>query len=442
LLISVAKSVAIGLSLGTGIVGGHFWGPLFVGCSASHLLTDLVNMFADNFGGYGRRLAEYPCVVILCTMGSAHVVTYRAHMAIMLILTLTISAFDPENGAVNRDFSAAGDYSAVFPLLVVSVFVSLMASRQFVFYKTQRSRGDITAVPEVLCEPGMEGRPMVVDYEDSKDEDLSSSPDDIDLSDDSDSAEDTDRAPPTALNVRTVNESITQNDIEMAFEQTNSPKVGAPRVPPPPVDIFASKSSELSSSRLDELLGARSSEDEDLPRSKPPKKHRRTQSAPVIPREGPPPRRADSGGTATKQPAANHERTNSRGNLVRITSFGAISEHQPSLMDQARMRAASSSEDSRHRRVATSSGLPARASGHRRVASTSVVPSRRRNAAPRHSRGSSASNLVVPISPSTPPPPSTSTAPMGGALSLDDIEQSFNNVSNDAFLQAMRSSFG
>jgi hypothetical protein len=31
---------------------------------------------------------------------------------------------------------------------------------------------------------------------------------------------------------------------------------------------------------------------------------------------------------------------------------------------------------------------------------------------------------------------------MAGALSLDDIEQSFSNASNDAFLQAMRSSFG
>ena len=65
MLITVAKIVVVGLSLGTGIVGGHFWGPLFVGCSASHLLTDSVNWFADHFG-FGRTLAAYPCVVILC----------------------------------------------------------------------------------------------------------------------------------------------------------------------------------------------------------------------------------------------------------------------------------------------------------------------------------------------------------------------------------------
>jgi H+/Cl- antiporter ClcA len=71
-LIMFTKIVAIGLSLGTGITGGQFWGPLFVGCAASNLLTDVVELFHSHFG-FGHGLAAYPCVVILCTMGAAHV---------------------------------------------------------------------------------------------------------------------------------------------------------------------------------------------------------------------------------------------------------------------------------------------------------------------------------------------------------------------------------
>lgn len=160
-LITSAKIFVTGLSLGTGIIGGHFWGPLFVGCAASHLLTDLANLMQRSIG-FGEGLAAYPCVSILCMMGSTHVVTFRAHMAIMLILTLTISAFD--QGDSSGTGYTAGDYSAVFPLLVVSVFVSLMISRGTVFYAAQRSRGDIMALPEVLCEPGKAGAPMIIDY--------------------------------------------------------------------------------------------------------------------------------------------------------------------------------------------------------------------------------------------------------------------------------------
>lgn len=71
-VIAVAKTIAVGLSLGTGIIGGQFWGPLFVGCAASHLFTDMVDLFHAHFG-FGRGLASYPCVVILCTMAAAHV---------------------------------------------------------------------------------------------------------------------------------------------------------------------------------------------------------------------------------------------------------------------------------------------------------------------------------------------------------------------------------
>jgi H+/Cl- antiporter ClcA len=78
-LIAVAKTLVVGLSLGTGIIGGHFWGPLYVGCAASHFLTDVVNLLHDKFG-FSTALSAYPCVVILCTMGSAHVGMFKKKM--------------------------------------------------------------------------------------------------------------------------------------------------------------------------------------------------------------------------------------------------------------------------------------------------------------------------------------------------------------------------
>ena len=153
--IAITKTITIGLSIGTGIIGGHFWGPLFIGCAAGHFFTDVMGIFNEWVGlGPSEALATYPCVAILCIMGSTHVVTFRAHLAIMLILTLTINTFE-----------GGGDYSAVFPLLVVSCFVSLMLTRSHIFYKQQRCRGDIIASPEVLCEPYKEGTPEYPQHE-------------------------------------------------------------------------------------------------------------------------------------------------------------------------------------------------------------------------------------------------------------------------------------
>ena len=209
-LITSAKIFVTGLSLGTGIIGGHFWGPLFVGCAASHLLTDVANVMQRSIG-FGEGLAAYPCVSILCMMGSTHVVTFRAHMAIMLILTLTISAFD--QGDSSGTGYTAGDYSAVFPLLVVSVFVSLMISRGTVFYAAQRSRGDIMALPEVLCEPGKAGAPMIIDYEGDSfsSQSFTSSQEYSEYDDDSASSEE--------LKRRSHINKIKADDIEREFSQ-------------------------------------------------------------------------------------------------------------------------------------------------------------------------------------------------------------------------------
>ena len=147
-VLSFTKILTIGLSLGTGICGGHFWGPLYVGCAAGHFFSDMMALVKEDYD-FAGQLSMFPCVAILCFMGSTHVVTYRCHMAIMLVLTLTITSFQSET----KQGKMAGDYAAIFPLLVVACFVPLVTARGTIFYAKQRCRGDIIAIPEVLCEP-------------------------------------------------------------------------------------------------------------------------------------------------------------------------------------------------------------------------------------------------------------------------------------------------
>lgn len=451
LLISVAKIVTTGLSLGTGIIAGHFWGPLFVGCSAAHLLTDLANICVTKFG-FGGSLATYPCVAILCTMGSTHVVTFRAHMAIMLILTLTISAFNPEDDVGGE--AVAGDYSAVFPLLVVSVFVSLMASRGTVFYPTQRSRGDITAVPEVLCEPGVEGRPMMEfesgSYEGSDDY----------FSEDGDGDDHViDRAASSDNEMLTVPQILIEKD----FEATLAASKLTPSPPFPAKAAISndSRSTEgallsasddvpLSLSGLDELL-ARPME---LP-APAARTHRRIHSAPSRGDEKAQPRpRTDS---SPQRPGITRE--SSDRSVVRVTVYGEVKDRL-SLMDQARAHAASSAEEARHHRIRSLGHVrhnsdasdASRRAGHVRHGSDSSYgePSSTKNATsnplqppssvPRHRRKNSDPTLTSPSAarpvqqhsnPTRPPKTGRSPAaqPSGsGALTMDDIEQSFNST--------------
>ena len=350
-VITVAKIFVTGLCLGTGIVGGHFWGPLFVAVIASHFFTDVVNIIT-NYIGFGHILIAYPCVTILCFMGSAHVVTFRAHLAIMLILTLTISAFNPLNSVSGN---SSGDYSAVFPLLVVSVFVSLMISRNVVFYKEQRSRGDIMALPEVLCEPGKEGAPMVMNYGNGDDDEGF---DGIFLDDDYDE----DNEPFGSLDEDEA--SITADEIERAFQLTLSPQK-SPKV------ISRTSSRESMGSRtpkerrlkdrLDELLA----QPMENAVGSTTKSHRRIQSASAV----------ESGGTSfrVKQQVERVEKHSRSGSgsmaserLVRVTSYGEVSGFQPSLMDQARKRASSL-----HRRIPS---LP-KAHSRKNSDSSAAIPS-------------------------------------------------------------------
>uniref|UniRef100_A0A7S1G1U8 Chloride channel protein n=1 Tax=Corethron hystrix TaxID=216773 RepID=A0A7S1G1U8_9STRA len=155
--IAVAKLFTTGLSLGTGIIGGHFWAPLFTAAAAAWFFNDFVTEFIPN----AQALHQFPCVGLLCIMGSAHVVIYRAHMAIMLILTLTISNFQGgvDEGNIEPSMS---DYSAVLPLLVIACYVSVILCKisDVLFYNQQRPRGDLLAIPEVLCEPKKKGDPI------------------------------------------------------------------------------------------------------------------------------------------------------------------------------------------------------------------------------------------------------------------------------------------
>eukprot|EP00977_Amphora_coffeiformis_P010239 scaffold2376_cov188-Amphora_coffeaeformis.AAC.5 len=499
-LIAITKIFVIGLSLGTGIIGGHFWGPLFVGCAASHFFSDIVNIVANHIG-FGRELATYPCLVILCTMGSAHVVSFRAQMAIMLILTLTISAFSPEDG--NPYYGMAGDYSAVFPLLVISVSLSMILSHGSVFYKEQRNRGDILAVPQVLCEPGMEGEPLVVARDSDSDEGMDGDHweevgsvhsahggDAGSVGRHSFSGVGSRRGPAESESelarvaasgahaVRTVMDPMTMDDIEDDFFRTavaprpgygsidpyssnppsgraspvvltNPPSTRASPLPPtgrsspsatvkktissigtgvtvppplgfppmsasippmamgvvpPPPMPGAGHASQLSSTRLDELLAMPLEQEKEVQPTRQRRQssrdlHRRTNSLPLS-FMGDENQTTGSGSasgstaqvtamTTTQSTYTNRGRTNSassRQDFLRVPSFGEV-EHAPSLLEQARMQAASIS--------------------HRRVPSLPRARSRKNSS-------SNPSDFGVD----------------SGALSLDDIEQSFNNMVN------------
>ena len=400
--IALSKIWVTGLSLGTGIVGGHFWAPLFVGCAASRFLTDFMEYLGSTLGISGT-LSEFPCVALLCIMGSCHVVTcksgfyvdflqsksslcsthvfchlpflVRAHIAIILILALTIDSFDPNNDT-GKGSKVPGDFSAVIPLLSVSVFVALHLSRQTIFYGKQRSRGDITALPEVLCEPGKEGKPLVMEYggglhnfnetafddnhdnhgnHDSYDDNSSDIVESSSLlSDDSafraprelqtlqeDMAAPFDsKIPPNQQSsqegihpqlpskTRCVEHTSTLVPaVSTAIPQASS--IGSSLPPRPPVAASLKRTPPKS---LDELLATEPIR-KDVS-GKPPRhsRHRRTRSAPL-------PEHVDllaESSTQTLRP------------LKQIHSFGQVLHEQPSLLEQARQRAASNYTKTQH----------------------------------------------------------------------------------------------
>ncbi|GMI04004.1 hypothetical protein TrRE_jg6753, partial [Triparma retinervis] len=144
IMIAVGKVITTGLSLSTGLPGGHFWAPLFVGAS-------LANGVAQIYPN------KYPTITQLLLMGSAWAPSFKCGFGIMLILTVTVRSF--ENDITEP--TSNSNFSAVLPLLVVSVYSSLLTTRSFRFYKSQSHRGDVVSVPENLCEPGKAGQPLM-----------------------------------------------------------------------------------------------------------------------------------------------------------------------------------------------------------------------------------------------------------------------------------------
>lgn len=340
----------------------------------------------------------------------------------MLILTLTISAFNPEDGETG---SVAGDYSAVFPLLVVSVFVALMLTRSTVFYPTQRSRGDIIAVPEVLCEPGMAGRPMVHDYESGA------------MADDSDEYYETDD---DGSNKETeILNSLSPLDIEENFEKSFMGTTPSPTV------VSKDAGERLSSSRLDELLNKplefrATKAESQRPSSAVPASHRRIRSDPArgdqhVPKT---PTSASSAafdhGSNSSVSQAGDSRSarsmryrsqsgasvSSPKTLVRVKAYGEVQDLQPSLLDQARLRAASSADDSHHK----SQGFHSRNNSLSSVGTTGSVVRVPTHVTAAMPRISSRTKLAASSAPSL--GTSSLLADDSGALTLDDLDLTFD----------------
>jgi len=365
-VIAVSKILVTGLSLGTGIIGGHFWGPLFTAVAASHFFTDLVGIVSELIGTSGN-LAAYPCVVILCFMGSVHVVTFRAHLAIMLVLTLTISAFDPENGDSGP---TAGDYSAVFPLLVVAVSIAQMLTRDVHFYGAQRNRGDIVAKAELSAPAGREATVYIENPELYSDETYPSDEDGILQVDNMvdevgipDSFDD--YVPPTV-------DALTQDQIEREFqEKTSAHRRSVPPRSPPRTQTGTNYGSigqgesgfgedqrtagsharslgaglaKAASRRLDELLA--------IPMEKKSEKRRRRQIKSMT----------DFDTTAMSKSTVRRDSVGSRGGhrrvasglsstgspMIAVKTSGRIDEFELDLTEQIRVRTRSSSY---HRRL-------------------------------------------------------------------------------------------
>mmetsp|Transcript_21179 Transcript_21179/g.29667 ORF Transcript_21179/g.29667 Transcript_21179/m.29667 type:complete len:1158 (+) Transcript_21179:71-3544(+) len=392
-MIVATKIVVIGLSLGTGIVGGHFWGPLFVGCAASQFFTG-ISSYISNKIGFGESLSAFPCVAILCIMGSTHIVTFRAHMAIMLILTLTIRAFTSEFGKTS---SGGGDYSAVFPLLVVSCFVPLMFTRSTIFYKEQRCRGDIIASPEVLCEPRKEGTPIYPVHNEvdetgssfySESEDYGSSDND-DTSYDESYFEDERNNEETDIKINAQMKTAHDNTAAMksisslekisssiaavstkgreSFEESPSPVGSRKRYNSIKggsitggASIASNTASSLRSSQLKSKEGKR-------------KSAQSTVSSGRRSRESSIERKLRRSVSSEKFEAASRcgSRTNTpnKDRVSRVNSFGEVQDFQPSLMSQARERASSI------RRSTGSIGVPPKVSNPRKNSTSSVVSS-------------------------------------------------------------------
>lgn len=222
------------------------------------------------------------------------------------------------------------------------------------------------ALPEVLCEPGKEGKPLVMDYEGNL-HGLDESDYDYETETDEESS-----VSSSCENYRTIDGGTTRRDIEAQFETRNKATIrglvangvkpsqgqgvllprkssnsssegssvrGPSPLPPRPQDSKTRRSPTSNDNMkniptlntLDDLL---SGPIEKIPDSE--KRHRRTRSEPLDGTKAMWDRKSEIGTMPTLQ-----RKTSGAVTLKRVNSFGQVDQEQPSLLDQARNRAAS-----------------------------------------------------------------------------------------------------
>ena len=304
----------------------------------------------------------------------------RSYMGIILMLTVTITAFDPEGSGLDN---VALDYASLLPLLTISVSVALVLTRNFVFYETQRCRGDIRAIPEVLRQPENDDIPLVIRYDGDLNESCESVFDfNSDFEGDLSHLEEFSDEPSNLLHDR-----VSQEDIEAQFEarSISIPKTCAfssrfiGDLPPRKLSL---SSHEASSGKPASPLVPRKKDTSrplrtPSPRKKAPKTDAysdRLDELLSVPFEGkrptPSPRRlrtCSSGlgsdfvsidsccqdfgflnvATPDRSTPRGHRRTFSGSStsfaaLVHVSSYGQVDPQYPSVMNQARIRSASS----------------------------------------------------------------------------------------------------
>jgi len=364
-VLTVTKIIVVGLSLGTGVCGGHFWAPLFVGCAASHFFTDIMKLFSDYcgeldvvgvVGGVAHLISKYPCLAMLCIMGSTHVVTFRAHMAIMLVLTLSIKSFATEEKLA----TSSGDYSAIFPLLVVACFVPVTLTRNTIFYGKQTNRGDIMVLPEGLCEPEKEGITTTLyhggdsdsDYEEDDRSnysyDSSSNDDDSDVSLDVEIAEGKGDKLIDTPSIKA--ESVAVTDVPSNDESTTSTNRAESNVIPKPSKVLKRAVTDPLNSSM-HSTSSRSSRRFRLPPVEDGDTNALDRSMHSI----------SSRGSRSSRPSG----------LTKVGSFGKITNYQSDLLTQARERSASATSKSLSRPSPPTNVSGPNIPRHRRTQSTS-----------------------------------------------------------------------
>jgi len=111
--IPLAKTLIIGLILGTGIRCGHFWGPAYGGAAVGQLAVHLLGLLGVTL--------PYTGIFLISVMASAHVVIFRSPLGIAFLL-----------------MQSAGYDIIASVAVMTAAHISLYISRDAIFYKAQK----------------------------------------------------------------------------------------------------------------------------------------------------------------------------------------------------------------------------------------------------------------------------------------------------------------